>query len=51
VVECQVKEEGLTGDGLEVRGELDQVGLLPHQGGVQVEGFQALAQRLDGEGW
>lgn len=52
MVEGQVKEERLAGDGLEVRRELHQVGLLAEQGGVQVEGLQAFTKGLPrwGEG-
>ena len=46
VVEGQVEEQGLAGDGLEARGEVHQVGLLAHQGRVQPEGLQSVAQRL-----
>lgn len=46
VVERQVEEQRLAGDGLEVRGELDQVGLLAQEGGVETEGVQTLGQRL-----
>ena len=48
VVQRQVEEEGLTGDWLEVRWELDQIGLLSDEGGVQAEGLQALRQGLNG---
>lgn len=46
VVQGEVEEQRLAGDGLEVRGELDQVGLLSDEGGVQMEGVQVVAQRL-----
>lgn len=48
VVESKVEEQGLAGDWLEVRGELDQIGLLPNQSRVKAEGVQAVAQGLRG---
>lgn len=49
VVEGQVEEQRLAGDWLEVRREVNQVGLLAHQGGVQAEHFQPGAQGLPSE--
>lgn len=49
VVESKIEEEGLAGDWLEFRRELDQIGVLPDQGGVEAEAVQAVAERL-GEG-
>jgi len=46
VVESQVEEEGLAGNGLEARGEVHQIGLLAQQGRVQPEGLQSVAKRL-----
>lgn len=48
VVESKVEEQGLARDWLEVRGELDQIGLLPNQSRVKAEGVQAVAQGLRG---
>lgn len=47
MVESKVKEQGLAGDWLEVRRELDQIGLLAHKGGVKAEGLQSVAQGLN----
>lgn len=44
MVESKVKEQGFAGDWLEVRRELDQIGLLSHEGGVKAEGLQAVAE-------
>ena len=46
MVEGKIKEERLAGNWLEVRGELDQIGLLSYKGGVQAEGVQAVTERL-----
>lgn len=46
MVEGEVEEQRLTGDRLELGGELDQTGMLSNQGLVQVEVFQAFTQRL-----
>lgn len=48
VVQSQIKEQRLAGDGLELRRERHQAGLLPNEGGVQTKGVQAVAQRLQG---
>lgn len=49
MVESKVKEQGFAGDWLEVRRELDQIGLLSHEGGVKAEGLQAVAEGLHEE--
>lgn len=46
MVESKVEEKGLAGDWLEVRRELDQIGLLSYEGGVEAEGLQAVAEGL-----
>lgn len=46
VVESKVKEQGLAGDWLELRRELDQIGLFSYEGGVETEGLQAVAEGL-----
>lgn len=46
MVESKVKEQGLAGDRLEVGRELDQIGLFSYEGGVEAEGFQAVAEGL-----
>lgn len=46
MVQSQVKEQRLAGDGLELRRERHQTGLFPNEGGVQTKGVQAVAQRL-----
>ncbi len=46
MVESKVKEQGLARDWLEVRRELDKIGLLSNEGGVEVEGLQAVAEGL-----
>lgn len=46
MVQSQIEEQRLAGDGLELRRERHQTGLFPDQGGVQTEGVQAVAQRL-----
>lgn len=48
MVQGEVEEQRLAGDGLEVGGELDQVGLLSDEGGVQTERVHVVAQRLGG---
>lgn len=46
MVQSQVKEERLAGDGLEVGRKGHQAGLLSNQGRVQMERVQAAAERL-----
>lgn len=46
VVESKVKEQGLAGNWLKVRRELDQIGLLPYKCSVKAEGLQAVAEWL-----
>lgn len=46
VVEGKIEKQRLAGDWLEVRRELYQVGLFSHEGRVDAEHFQAVAQRL-----
>ena len=47
VVECQVKEQGLAGDWLEVRREVDKIGLLADKRRVKVEGLQMVTEGLN----
>lgn len=49
MVESQVKEERLARDRLEVGRKVDQVGMLAHEGRVQAERLQAIAQRLESD--
>lgn len=52
MVEGQVEEQGLAGDGLEAGREVHQVGLLGDEGRVQAEGLKPFDQRLEGRsGW
>lgn len=46
VVERKVKEQGLAGNWLKVRRELDQIGLLSYKRRVEVEGLQAVTEGL-----
>lgn len=46
VVESKVEEQGLAGDWLEVRGELDQIRSLPYESRVEAEGLQTVTERL-----
>lgn len=48
VVESKVKKQGLAGDWLKIRGELNQIRLLSNQGGVKMEGLQVVAEGLQG---